>query len=661
MRHRFLFVFLILAPVIVGAETLRYTVLLSGNKAGNQVVETADIGDLHITFEYNDRGRGPRLDARMTINADGIPVAVETTGNDYLKAPVVEKFEFRKNKASWKNVGEQGEKVIEGSAYYLSFNGVPQDLGLLAHALLKAPDQKMALLPEGEARIERIGERTVTADGVNSKVIHYAIAGLEFIPTQLWLDDSGILFASGNSWFSVIREGWESTLAELVQEQDAYQAQQSSRIAVRLAKKPESPIVIRGANVFDSEKGISHPGWSVLVSGNRILKVGPDPEISVDPDSRVIDAKGMTVLPGLWDMHVHLGDSDGPLHLAAGVTSVRDMANDIDKVLQLKKDYDSSAAIGPRVILAGFIDGPGPYQGPSKILAGNEKDARAFVDRYAELGYEQIKIYSSLKAELVPAIIEEAHKKGLRISGHIPAFMTAEQLIRMGLDEIQHVNFLILNFLPEVQDTRTPARFTAVAEHAAELDLKSRKVLDFISLLKERKTVLDPTLNVFESMFVDRPGKTSVSFAPVADRLPSQVRRGLLGGGLPVPEGMDQRYHDSLRAMSDFLKILYDAGITIVAGTDSLAGFALHHELEIYSQAGIPAPQVLQIATIVPARVMNRDTELGSIAPGKLADLVLIEGDPSKNISDIRNVRWVIKDGILFQASDLCAAAGIRP
>ena len=660
MKRPLFFLILILLPTLLTADTTRYTILLGGNKAGSQIVEATG-SELHITYEFNDRGRGPKLDIRMTLDSAGIPILVDISGNDYLKAPVMEHFQQEDGKASWKNVGEQGEKLVQEPAYYLSFSGAPQDLGLLAQALLKAPNQKLPLLPEGEAAMERISERTIAAGEKSRKVIQYVVTGLDFVPTQLWLDDGGRFFGSGSAWFGVVEEGWESALPELVKVQDEYLAKRASQTAKTLAKRPEKRILFRNANVFDSEKGVSHPGWSVLVAGNRIVKAGPDELVSGDPAAQVIDATGMSLLPGLWDMHVHLGDSDGPLHLAAGVTSVRDLANDIDKVMQLRKNYDDFSALGPRVLLAGIIDGPGPYQGPTKILADNEKDARAFVDRYAELGYVQIKIYSSLKPELVPPIIDEAHKKGLRVSGHIPAFMTAEQGVKLGMDEIQHENFLILNFLPDVKDTRTPARFTAVAEHAAELDFKSQNVLDFIRLLKDHNTVLDPTVNVFEGMFTDRPGTMAAGFAPMVDRLPPQVRRGFLGGGLPVPEGMDQRYRDSFKAMLAFLKQLYDSALTIVAGTDSLAGFAYQRELELYVQAGIPPSEVLRIATIVPARVMKRDADLGSVKAGKLADLVLVEGDPSRNISDIRKVRWVMKDGVLLKAADLCASVGVRP
>jgi hypothetical protein len=238
--------------------------------------------------------------------------------------------------------------------------------------------------------------------------------------------------------------------------------------------------------------------------------------------------------------------------------------------------------------------------------------------------------------------------------------MTAEQAVRAGYDEIQHANFLFLNFLEGV-DTRTPARFIAVGEHAAELDLSSPRVRSFIQLLKERGTVLDPTVNVFEQLFIARPGEIDPRYAGVADRLPPQVRRGLRNGGLNPEPGKARRYADSFRKMLAFLRTLHEAGVTIVAGTDALAGFSLHRELELYVEAGIPPADVLRLATLGSARVMRRDIELGSIEPGKVADMILIDGDPLARISDVRRVVLTVRDGLLFDPAEVYATIGVKP
>jgi imidazolonepropionase-like amidohydrolase len=418
--------------------------------------------------------------------------------------------------------------------------------------------------------------------------------------------------------------------------------------------------VIRGARLFDPETRTVRPHTTVVVSGNRIQAVGRDGEVPIPPRAEVVNARGKMLLPGLWDMHQHFTDVDGILDLAAGVTTGRDLANDSDYLLGLKRKWDSGEAIGPRVVLAGVIEGPGPYAGPTKVLVDTEEKARAAVDRYAELGYVQIKVYSSLDPKLVPPIVAEAHGRGLRVSGHIPYGLTAEQAVREGLDEIQHTNFLFLNFIPGV-DTRTPARTIAVGEHAAGIDLKSEPVRAFLRLLKERHTVVDPTVSVFEDQLTGHPGQLSPSLSPIADRLSYQVKRNLPGVGLPVPKGLEQRYRDSFQACLALVKAIYDEGITIVAGTDTVAGFTLHRELENYVRAGIPAPEVLRIATLGAAQVMKLDKDLGTIAPSKLADLILIDGDPTVHISDIRRVTLVVKDGVVYDPAKLYGEIGIKP
>ena len=644
-----------------GVKPTRYTFVLSGNKAGFESSSRNADGSIQIHFEFNDRGRGPSIDERIVAGKDGIPSEIEIKGNDYMKAPVEERFILRGAKASWKNRAEEGEKSVTGKAFYVSISGAAEESALLAKALLAAPGHKLPLLPEGEASIEKRGELKITAGGQSRAVIQYAITGLGFAPSPLWLEPDGKWFGTVSTWSSIVPEGWESAIGDLIKEQDKFANQRAETLARTLAHKPKGPLVVVHANLFDAESAQTLPNRTVVVTGNRITAVGNDGQIDLPKNAEIVDAAGKTLMPGLWDMHVHVQPGDGMLHMACGVTSVRDLANDTQGLMQMRRRFDEGAEVGPRVVMAGFIDGRGPYQGPTKVFADTEEEARQAIDNYAKLGYIQIKVYSSLKPELLPKIVEMAHAHGMRVSGHVPSGMNAEQFVRAGVDEIQHMNFILLNFMPQVKDTRTPARFTEVAAHGAEIDPQSDQVRALIELFKERKIVLDPTLSIFEGMIDDRPGKIAAGFAAVAANMPAQVRRGFLYGGLEVPDGMDQRYRDSFQRMLDMAKAFYDAGIIIVAGTDSLAGFSLHRELELYASAGIPAPKVLQLATLGAARVVKRDSELGSITPGKLADMILVEGDPAAHISDVRRVRTVIKDGVVYQVADLDRALGVKP
>jgi imidazolonepropionase-like amidohydrolase len=626
--------------------------ILGGHRAGTETVTTQG-NTRTIDFEFNDRGRGPKTHTVMTTDAHSVTLSLKTDGNDYLKASVAETFAD----GAWSNGAEKGSG--KGNAFFVSMYGPPEETAVLARALLAAPAQHLALLPAGEASIQRVGELTVAAAGRTRHVTCYEISGLGFTPSPVWLDDRNELFASASSWSSVIDDGWDSVVPRLLEAQDKWRDDAVSRAAARLTHVPTGGgIVITNARLFDPVTMRTIPGMTIVIRGNRIESVGAS--LAAPEGLERIDAQNRTVIPGLWDMHTHNSADDGMLDIANGITSVRDLANDTDFLLDLRKKIERGATIGPRIVMAGIIDGPGKFAGPTKVLVDTEEQARAAVDNYAKLGYEQIKIYSSVRPELVPVIAAAAHAHGLRVSGHVPALMRAEDAVRDGYDEIQHTNFLFLNFWPEVKDTNTPLRFTAVAERAAALDLQSPAVQSFLALLHEKKIVIDPTLSIFEGMFVSRKGTMSPSYAMIADRLPPQVRRGFLGGGLPVPEGMDQRYRDSFRNMLAMVKALYDAHVPIVAGTDAMAGFSLHRELELYVEAGIPSAEVLRIATLGAAGVMKHDDVLGSVAPGKLADLDIIDGDPATNISDVRRVVTVIKDGKVYDAKTVAAEIGVK-
>jgi imidazolonepropionase-like amidohydrolase len=645
-------------PKDVPQDAARETILMMGIAAGQQAVWTTPDGKLRTFYQYNDRGRGPKTYSTITFGKDGVPATQVIEGNDYMKDPVDERFSVEDGVASWKSKAEQGRKKLSGPAFYAAMYGPDSDFALLARVLLDHGG-RLALLPDGEARIEKVADQRVEVNGKSQQVSLYAVTGLGFSPAYLWLDAKRAAFASGGTWQATVREGWESVMPALIKAQQEAQQQRARQQAQRLAHKPQGKLVFHDVAVFDAELALLELHHDVIIEGNRILSVAPTQ--AAPAGAEIIEGAGKTLIPGLWDMHAHVSGNDGLLNLAAGVTSVRDLANDTDELLARKKRIESGEELGTRIVMAGFMDGPGPYQGPTKILISTEKEGRDQVDKYAALGCVQVKLYSSLKPELVAPIAEQAHKRGMRVSGHIPAFMSAAEAVRAGYDEVQHVNMLLLNFMPDVKDTRTPARFLEPAKRAAELDVKSPQVREFIRLLQDRHTTLDLTLSIFESMFLDRAGTLAVGMAPVADRLPVQVRRGLMAGNLPVPQGMDETYKKSWQKTLQLVRELYLAGIPIEAGTDSLAGFALHRELELDVQAGIPPAEAIRLASYGAARIMGKDFELGLIRPAMLADVVLIDGDPTARISEVRKASVVVKDGVVYRPAELYQELGVRP
>ncbi len=662
MRSFITFIIALAGITQLSAEQRSDKIVIQGNPAGNQTIQTDPAGLTHVEYSYNDRGRGDHITATWKLDAAGVPIEYEGRGNDYMKALIEERFDLNNGKAHWKNRSEQGEQSVTGEAFYVPVNAPPEFTGVLARALLKAPGHKLLLLPAGEASIEESGKLTVKGMTGKAELIQYRIVGLFFTPQTIWLDHNGDTTANVSSWFSVIQAPFEGAIPQLLEAQQAADNVWSEHLARQVVHVPKGDLVFRNTRLFDPRDLNVTSGMSVLVRGDRIIRVAPDADLKASADAEVIDAHGRFLMPGLWDNHQHFGDIDGPLDLANGVTSARDMANDTDTFLQRVARFDNGSELGPRVLKAGIIDGTGEFAGPTKMRVDTAEQAIQDVDWYADHGYAQIKIYSSVKPELVPIIADHAHARGLRVSGHVPAFMSARQFVEGGADEIQHINFIELNFLfPEVKETRNRDRFIKVAEHAREFTPNNPEVRDFIAFLKQHHTVLDPTMDAYEGLFCGDPAIVMPGLESIAPRFPPQVRRQLLSGALEVPKGKEAAYREAFPAMLRLLKALYDAGITIVPGTDNLAGYMLHHELELYVQAGIPAAEVLRMATLTPALVMGANKDRGVIAAGKLADMVLIDGDPTRNIRDTNNVATVIKGGKVYDPAAIEKALGIAP
>ena len=642
--------------------TLRYTVLSNGAKAGAEVDTFTASNRIDSTYEYNDRGRGPKIEAHWQLDQSSMPVRVDVTGVDYLKAPVNEHFAVENGQAEWNSTSEHGH--APAGRFYSGINTPTVETALLVRLLAKAGDAGVPLYPSGVAHIEKVQETTVHgAGGASAQVAEYDITGFSFEPTPVWLDSQLQLFAEPSPWGGLLREGWEQTNTDLYNLQVKAEQERYHRLAQELTRLPGHAIAIEHVRLYDAQQAVMIDDQTVVLDGSRIRTVGAAGTVDVPPDAERIDGHGKTLLPGLFDMHVHVqGGLDGILNIASGVTSVRDMGNSIDVVSRLEEQWRTGAEIGPRLSKAGLIDGPGPFQAPTGIFAATQAEADAAVNKYADLGYVQTKIYSSFDPALVPEVVWLSHSRGMRVSGHVPSGMTARQFVEAGADEIQHINFIMLNFLADkVPDTRSTARFTGVGEYAASIDLDSPQVKDFIALLQHHHTTVDVTVATFEDMFTARPGQVAPSLAPILDRLPPQVQRGAYIGGLPVTAANDQTYRQSWAAMLKMTKLLYDSGIPILVGTDALAGLTVHRELELEVQAGIPPLKALQNATWVAAKTLRKQAELGSIEPGKLADLVLVEGDPGANISDIRRCRLVFKDGKVFDSSKLYEAISIQP
>ncbi|HVY48853.1 MAG TPA: amidohydrolase family protein [Minicystis sp.] len=632
--------------------TLRYDVVLSGRVVGHAVLVRHADGAIDEDYAYADRGRGPKTHAHLELGDDGLPAHLEIAGKDYFHRDVHELATCAAG-CTWDSNDEHGAGE---RAFFVPLNDTLVTWAPLLRAASKAGGVKLA--GGGAADARKVAETTLTGKGSSLHVSAYELGGLWFTPVVRWFDDDGALFADVNEWGATVREGWEDARGRLLELQRPLGQARRERVAKAIAHRP-AKLAIEHARLFDPATKRVALDQTIVIEDGKVKAVGA--KLAAPKDAEVVDARGKTVLPGLWDMHVHLSDEDGLQDLAAGVTTVRDMGNAIEPLLARKARWDAGTEVGPHVLLAGLVDGRGEYQAPIGIFVDTPDEAKQAVAKLVEHGYAQLKIYSSTKPELVPVLAAEAHRRGLRVSGHVPAHMIAEDAVNAGYDEIQHVNFLMLDVLSTREDdTRTPFRFTRVGERAADLSLDDPRVKKLVDLLVKKRTVIDPTLYTFEAMFTEGASNPDPALAPILPRLPAQVRRGAFIGGI-APPGMEAKYKASFARCRELVKRLWDKKVPLVAGTDGTPGFGLHRELELYADAGIPNADVLAMATLGAAKVMHVDKTTGSIAPGKDADLVIVDGDPLARMRDVRNTVLVVKGGTVVDVPGALRALSIAP
>lgn len=654
---------LLLAPALQAAEPreIRYDWLTQGERSGSLVTEVDAEGRRTTHFEFTDRGRGPALVERITLDAAGLPTSVVVEGKGYMGAPVDERFEREGGRVRWKSTVDSGERPAASAGFYAAAHGTPDQLALLAQALLKAPDRRLPLLPAGEARIERLQTHELKLGDETVATTLHAITGLGFTPEFVWLDADDQLFAVTYGWMGLAPAGAGGVVEELAEIQDTAEADWLRRRAAELTQGMPARWCRANARWLDVDKGELQPLANLRIADGVIEAVGAPADVDCS-GVPAIDAGGRVVMPGLWDMHVHAGPADGLLHIANGVTGARDLGNDHERIMRLVDEFDSGVLVGPRLQRAGFIDKKSPYTAPTGTAVDTLDEALAQIDAYAAQGYPQVKIYSSIPPEWVAPIAERLHGHGMRLSGHIPSFMSAEQAVRAGFDEIQHVNMLFLNFVADAEtDTRTPARFTKVADEAGKLDLDGEAVRAFIALLRERDVVIDPTVAIFDAMFRHRSGDVSPLVADVTEHLPPSVQRAARAGELDITDDNAAAYDASAGALLGLVRRLHEAGVRLVPGTDDIVGFTLHRELQLYGKAGIPNAEVIRLATSSAADIADIGVPVGRIAPGQAADLLVLDGDPLQDLAALRRGVLVVRGNRVHRPAAIYRALGIKP
>lgn len=636
-----------------------YSVIIAGTNVGYMNVDRTG-NDFTIDYDFKNNGRGPSFKETLTLNSDGVPVAWSIAGNTTFGNEVEETFALNSGKAAWSDATGHGEAEVGAPTLYINQFGSPYAAFIQANALLHDSDRTMPALPAGELRLTEMDKLTVAGDAGEEAITTFALSGADLDPDYFILDDENKFFAYITPRFITIRKGYEAEEERLRNLAADYGAARYEDIQSRYAHKYDKPVRIQNVRVFQPETLDMSGPVSVLIEGDKIAAIEAA-DASSDGEV-VIDGAGGSLIPGLYDMHGHMGDDDALINVLAGITSVRDMGNEIDVLEPLREKIESGVLAGPRISMSGFIEGKSETNNSTGELATTEQEAVDLVNMYADRGgYHQIKIYSSIKGEWVPAMAEAAHARGMRVAGHIPAFSTPDEMIEAGYDEITHINQVMLSWVlgPE-DDTRTLARITGMAKFA-DLDLNSEKVQKTINLMVDNGIVADPTTVIHEFGLLGRNGETHAGMTDYIDHMPIGVQRGAKVALLNVADDAeDAAYRAAFDKVIDTLTMMHERGIFLVPGTDLGGAFHLHREVELFQRFGFTPAQALKRASYDMADYLGFD-DRGAIEPGKLADFFVVPGDPTADIKAIKSIAIVSRGGTVYFPSEIYPEFGITP
>lgn len=648
------------APAL--AETTEFRVLMAERDVGHFTVNR-DGNTATVVFDYKQNGRGPTIAETLTLDSDGSPLKWTVTGRTTFGNAVEESFTRTGKGVSWKDLSGPG--TIKGKAaprYYVTQNGSPLDVAMLAKALLADSDRKMDIAPGGTAMLTERDRRTIQAKDGPIELVTYELSGLAMSPTYITLDGKGDLFALPSPDTILIKKGYQEVADKPLRDlSEKLATERLSRLQSEGAHRYAGPVRIRNVRVFDPAKLAMTAPMDVVIAGERISEVVPAGSPGTEGET-VIEGAGGSLVPGLYEMHSHLGQDDAINLVLAGVTSVRDMGNDNAVLAKLIDSIEDGKVAGPRVTRSGFIEGESQFSAAHGRLAHSEKEAIDHVRWYAANGFWQAKLYNSMKPEWAPAVVAEAHKLSLRVSGHVPAFSNADAMIAAGFDEITHVNQLMLGWvLNPGEDTRTLFRFKAM-QRFPELNLTAEKVTKTLDAMVAKRVAHEPTIAIHELGLTAIDGKPNPGSLDYIDHMPvseqRQMKQALFGTDSPQERAS---YIAAYAKILDTLRDMHRRGIMLIPGTDLGGGFTLHRELELFTQLGMSNAQVLARDTLEMAKYLGQDQSLGSIERGKYADFFLIPGDPVANLKAIKSIAMVVKNGAVYFPSELYPQMGIKP
>ena len=618
---------------------------------GEQLVVKAD-------FKFTDRGTDVPLSATLHTDRNFKPNFYTLSGRTSRSSTIDCEVNVVSARAIIREGSETTEAPVPGRYFTIAgYAPTSMQMILMRYLIRNKIRSAIRTFPRGHVSAEYRGLDLVEVAGRRVELKRFVVNGLIWGRQWVWIDRNDNLVAlvgidAEFDHFEALLEGYDDSLNFFVRKaaQDGMEVLSKIGGTARVLHTGSS-LAITNANLIDGTGKPPQPDTVVVIENGRIKAVGPRSEVQIPNSAKILNARGKYLLPGLWDMHAHFEQVEwGPVYLAAGVTTVRDVGNEFDFIKAVRDSVDAGKGFGPRLLLAGIVDGDS-RTALGIVRANTPNEARAVVKKYHEANFQQIKVYSSIKAEVLRAICDEAHRRGMTVLGHIPSGMTAKAAVEAGLDQISHIRF--------ISNALAPAGYVPQPGSVPAIDVDSYDSRSTLQFFKNSGTVIDPTIALYERS--NRPASEPyVRLEPGAVKVPSELFAPINNTGVP-PE----RAAAGKATIDLFLRIvgaMHKAGIVMVVGTDQVVpGHSLRREIELFVKAGLTPMDAIQAATIVPARVMKLDHESGSVEAGKLADLILIDGNPLENISNIRNTRFVVTKGKIYDCARLWESVGFKP
>jgi len=659
------------APQTSAVEAGKFRLHKFEQPIGEETYEIARDGQslvVKMDFKFTDRATPVPLSASFRSTSDLTPQAFEISGKIARGVAIDQAVEILPDKIRLRNRGQRKEIPPSAGPFFTvaAYAPVTMQMLLVRYWATHGRPDELPTLPRGRVKIEPRGQDVITRNGQEERLDRYVVQGLVWGRETLWFDSRESLVAAVTldaefDHFEAVREGYESALGALVGRAGADGMAALADLSKTIPGSRAERLALVDGTVIDGSGAAPLPHAALVMERGRIVAVGRETEVKIPEGATVVNVRGKTILPGLWDMHAHFEQVEwGPLYLAAGVTTVRDCGNEFEFITAVRDAIANGRGLGPRLLLAGVVDGTSPFSLGVQYVDTPEQ-ARQWTDRYHDAEFQQIKIYSSVKLEELKVISEEAHRLGMTVTGHVPEGLNAYQVVEAGQDQINHIGYVadIMHAPPSANPGDLAGAWRERARLVPEINLNSPEARKAIAFLKAHGTVIDPTLALSE-LFTATTAKPPASFEPGINDVPPELVEQLADVAPPSDKSelREKIYEKEL----EIVGALHRAGIPIVAGTDqAVPGHSLHREIELYVKAGFSPLEAIQAATVVPARVMGLDKEVGSLQVGRRADLIVIDGDPLADIRNTRNVVFTITNGRLYTSADLWRSVGFSP